>query len=66
MNEDEPVAVNCPTCGKLVEWIQGNPCRPFCGERCRLVDLGEWAAERYRVPGEPAPPPGKPDSEPLQ
>lgn len=31
----------------------GNPNRPFCSERCRVADLGAWAAERYRVPGEP-------------
>ena len=29
--------------------------RPFCSERCRVADLGDWAAERYRVPGEPVP-----------
>lgn len=42
----------CPTCRRPVEW-DGNPHRPFCSERCRLVDLGNWAAERYRIPGEP-------------
>lgn len=44
----------CPTCRALVEWA-GNPHRPFCSERCRIVDLGDWAAERFRVPGEPLP-----------
>jgi endogenous inhibitor of DNA gyrase (YacG/DUF329 family) len=29
-----------------------NKWRPFCSERCRLVDLGGWASERYRVPAE--------------
>lgn len=42
----------CPTCRAPVEWAD-NPHRPFCSERCRLVDLGNWAADRYRVPGEP-------------
>jgi len=27
-----------------------NAWRPFCSERCRLIDLGNWAAENYRVP----------------
>jgi hypothetical protein len=31
-----------------------NPYRPFCCERCRLIDLGAWAEESYRVPGKPA------------
>jgi hypothetical protein len=41
----------CPTCGAAVGW-RGNPHRPFCSERCRLVDLGNWADDRYRVKGE--------------
>lgn len=42
----------CPTCSKPVEW-QDNPFRPFCSERCQLVDLGKWVSEEYRVPGKP-------------
>jgi endogenous inhibitor of DNA gyrase (YacG/DUF329 family) len=42
----------CPTCHAPVAWA-GNPHRPFCSARCRVVDLGDWAAERFRVPGEP-------------
>ena len=41
--------VACPTCSKKVAY-SGNPTRPFCSERCRLIDLGEWASESYRVP----------------
>ncbi len=64
---DETVTVTCPTCGKDVAWRADSAHRPFCSERCQLVDLGEWAAERYRVPGEPAETtPGKPDTETLQ
>jgi uncharacterized protein len=52
--------VACPHCGKAVEWTPASTCRPFCSERCKLIDLGAWATERYRVPavedGEPAPP----------
>jgi endogenous inhibitor of DNA gyrase (YacG/DUF329 family) len=40
----------CPTCGKPVEW-QDNPARPFCSERCKLIDFGRWTNEEYRVPG---------------
>ena len=43
-------SVLCPTCGKGVEWNDAYPHRPFCSERCRTVDLGAWATERYRVP----------------
>ena len=38
----------CPTCGKPAEW-EDNPDRPFCSDRCRLLDLGAWADERYVV-----------------
>ncbi len=38
----------CPHCRTSVRW-QDNPHRPFCSERCRLIDLGHWAAEDYRV-----------------
>lgn len=44
--------VNCPQCGKAVEWIAENRYRPFCSERCQLIDLGAWANEEYRVPEE--------------
>ncbi|WP_455207570.1 DNA gyrase inhibitor YacG [Kaarinaea lacus] len=46
--------VKCPTCEKLVEWTPDNPWRPFCSERCKLIDLGEWASESHRIPGEAA------------
>jgi endogenous inhibitor of DNA gyrase (YacG/DUF329 family) len=35
-----------------VAWSRENPYRPFCSERCKLIDLGDWAMERYRVPVE--------------
>lgn len=44
--------VRCPICRQPVTW-EGNPYRPFCSERCRVIDLGNWASERYQVPGEP-------------
>lgn len=47
-------AVDCPNCGKEVEWIDANIYRPFCSERCKLIDFGEWATEKKSIPGEPA------------
>jgi endogenous inhibitor of DNA gyrase (YacG/DUF329 family) len=46
--------MKCPTCSKPAEW-QDNPNRPFCSERCKLIDFGRWANEEYRVPAEPMP-----------
>jgi endogenous inhibitor of DNA gyrase (YacG/DUF329 family) len=46
----EPRLVACPTCGKGAKWDPENRWRPFCSERCKLIDLGAWASERYRVP----------------
>ena len=42
--------VNCPQCGTAVVWDRANPYRPFCSERCKMIDLGAWATESYRVP----------------
>lgn len=42
--------VTCPTCGKKVAWSDKNPYRPFCSERCKQIDLGAWAEEKYKVP----------------
>ena len=47
------MVVACPVCRKKTEW-EGNPFRPFCSERCKMLDLGTWAAEGYRIPGEKA------------
>lgn len=44
--------VECPNCKKSVEWSEKNPFRPFCCERCKLIDLGAWANEEYRVPAQ--------------
>ncbi|MDH3288775.1 MAG: DNA gyrase inhibitor YacG [Betaproteobacteria bacterium] len=46
----KPRAVNCPTCGKPVLWTPDSAWRPFCSNRCKMIDLGAWATERYRVP----------------
>ncbi len=44
------INVACPVCKKETIWAD-NPFRPFCSERCRLIDLGKWASEEYRIPG---------------
>jgi uncharacterized protein len=42
--------VNCPRCAKQVVWRSDNPWRPFCSEHCKMMDLGAWASESYRIP----------------
>ncbi len=44
--------MKCPICKKSVKL--GDPEAPFCSERCRVIDLGNWASEKYVVPGPPA------------
>jgi endogenous inhibitor of DNA gyrase (YacG/DUF329 family) len=44
-----PRIVPCPRCGKAVEWVPSSRWRPFCSERCKLIDLGAWATEAYRI-----------------
>ena len=53
-----PRGFPCPRCGLHVEWSTGNKSRPFCSERCKLIDLGQWATEAYRVPQAEPPDPG--------
>ena len=48
-NKQSNKTVKCPTCGTEVEWTNKNPWRPFCRERCRLIDLGAWADESHRI-----------------
>ncbi len=49
--------VDCPTCGRKVEWTEASKYRPFCSDRCKQIDLGSWAEEKYKIPG------GTPDQE---
>ncbi|OGW41899.1 MAG: hypothetical protein A2132_04210 [Nitrospirae bacterium RBG_16_43_11] len=44
--------IHCPVCHHKTT-KEENPYRPFCSERCKLIDLGRWAGEKYRIPGEP-------------
>ncbi len=48
------VRVKCPTCHRELSW-EAAPFRPFCSERCRLIDLGAWLTEQRAIAGEPAP-----------
>jgi hypothetical protein len=50
-----PRIVKCPQCGGPVEWTPQSRWRPFCSERCKMIDLGAWASEAYRIPATDAP-----------
>jgi endogenous inhibitor of DNA gyrase (YacG/DUF329 family) len=45
------LVVKCPTCGEQTKY-EGNEFRPFCSERCKLIDFGAWADENYNLPAE--------------
>ena len=45
--------ISCPICGKPKTWVSENAARPFCSDRCKLLDLGEWASETRRIPVDP-------------
>lgn len=53
MTEEKMIVVDCPHCQQKVIWNKQNPFKPFCCERCKLIDLGEWAAEGRKIPGDP-------------
>lgn len=58
----DPRSVSCPQCGMVTAWDTSNTYRPFCSERCKMVDLGQWATEAYRIPAtetDPDQPEGK-------
>jgi len=55
-----PPVVICPRCGKPVDWSPASRWRPFCSERCKMIDLGAWASEAYRVPVAEPPDPDAP------
>lgn len=45
-----PRTLHCPQCRTVIAWNPDNPWRPFCSERCKLIDLGHWASGDYRIP----------------
>lgn len=53
MSKAHTTRVACPKCQKAVEWSSDNPYRPFCSERCKLIDFGAWANEEHSIPGNP-------------
>ncbi len=59
MNNHQKIA--CPHCGKKDTWNPENVYKPFCSSRCKLIDLGEWASESRKIPGESV----DPDNLPL-
>ncbi len=44
-------SVSCPTCHNEHNWEESKPWSPFCCERCKLIDLGDWASEKYTIAG---------------
>lgn len=50
-NDNEPVKVKCPTCGKEVIYDKSNPFRPFCSQRCRMAELGAWVSNKRFIKG---------------
>ena len=62
-----PATVKCPTCRRAVDWAPESVHRPFCSDRCRLIDLGAWLSEKHAIPADEEPsmdaeaPPTAPD-----
>ncbi len=50
-----PASVKCPTCRRAVEWSPESLYRPFCSDRCRLIDLGAWLSEKHAIPDDEEP-----------
>lgn len=49
--DNAALMVTCPTCKKRIPYSTDNPFRPFCSERCKLIDLGAWASEERTIAG---------------
>jgi uncharacterized protein len=48
-----PLTVQCPICKTQVTWGPESAFKPFCSERCKLIDLGDWASEKHAIPVKP-------------
>lgn len=46
--------IKCPQCSDPSIWDESNASRPFCSDRCKLIDLGAWASEEYQLPASPS------------
>ena len=55
MNSEKIRTVPCPICKEPAEWSAANEYRPFCSRRCKLIDLGQWATEKYCIAGQDTP-----------
>ena len=60
MGSRSATARTCPICKKE---LVGSDTPPFCSDRCRLIDLGNWLSDKYAVPGDDLPPPDRKDDE---
>jgi endogenous inhibitor of DNA gyrase (YacG/DUF329 family) len=56
--------VKCPTCRREIDW-SASQFRPFCSERCRLIDLGAWLTEKHTIPGDTPPQSNEADDDPA-
>lgn len=56
MKESGRKILPCPRCGEAVAWDETARWKPFCSERCKMIDLGAWFAEEHTIPGEPVDP----------
>jgi endogenous inhibitor of DNA gyrase (YacG/DUF329 family) len=63
---DEIETVPCPHCGKQVPWTEASKWKPFCSDRCRLIDLGDWLSERHAIPAEELPEEPLTDQDPSE
>jgi uncharacterized protein len=61
-----PATVKCPTCGRSIEWSDQFPFRPFCSERCRIIDLGAWLTEKHAIPDTESPSAADAPEDPLE
>jgi len=50
MFANKPKTIACPSCKQATNYSPENPFRPFCSQRCKLIDLGLWASEQYAIP----------------
>lgn len=46
------IQVSCPICATKVSWVPEQRFKPFCSERCKMIDLGDWATEAHKIPCE--------------
>ena len=50
MDKTQAKKYHCPQCKTEIEWNENYPYRPFCSERCKMMDFGDWANESNKIP----------------